>query len=182
MTGRLIAVVGPSGVGKDTVMQALAEAVPGLGRVRRVITRPPEPEGEDHICVREAEFRKMAKLGAFLLQWQAHGLQYGIPTEVAGELDSGRDMIVNLSRSVLRVAAEKVARFEVLALDANRDVLAARLAARGRETADQIRKRLSRVPNPLPDGLTVTSVDNSGALSATVADIRARLFQEPVTQ
>ena len=39
--GRMIAVVGPSGVGKDSVMAGLLEARPALRRVRRVITRAP---------------------------------------------------------------------------------------------------------------------------------------------
>ncbi len=181
MSGRLVAVVGPSGVGKDTVMRALAQAVPGLGCVRRVITRPPEPGGEDHAAVTEADFRTLADRGAFLLHWEAHGLHYGIPVEVVGELAQGRDMLANLSRSVLARAAEKVPRLEVVALDANREALAARLAARGRETADQIAARLSRGTEPLPEGLTIHRIDNSGALPATVADIRAQLYPESVT-
>lgn len=182
MSGRLIAVVGPSGVGKDTVMRALAGAVPGLGIVRRVITRPAEPEGEDHVTVSEEEFRALAERGAFLLHWEAHGLHYGIPAEVADTLAQGRDMLVNLSRSVLVRAAERAARFEVVALDADPDVLAKRLAARGRETADQIGARLSRVTQPLPEDLKIIHADNSGALSATLARIRAGLYPEHVTQ
>lgn len=181
MTGRLIAVVGPSGVGKDTVMRALADTSPRLGRVRRVITRPQEPAGEDHLSVSEPEFRRLAAQGAFLLHWQAHGLSYGIPAELATHLAQGRDMLVNLSRSVLSKAAQTIPRLEVIALDADRAVLAARLAARGRETADQIADRLSRVAEPLPLGLTIHHVDNSGALSGTVAEIRARLYPETVT-
>lgn len=181
MTGRLIAVVGPSGVGKDAVMRALAETTPSLGRVRRVITRPPEPAGEDHCSVSEPEFRRLAARGAFLLHWQAHGLHYGIPADVTTELAQGRDMLVNLSRAVLTRAAQSVARFEVIALEARRDVLAARLAARGRETADQIADRLSRVAEPFPDRLGTQRIDNSGALPATVARIRAHLYPEHVT-
>ena len=180
MTGRLIAVVGPSGVGKDAVMRALAGTVPSLGLVRRVITRPPEPAGEDHLTVPQAEFRRLADGGAFLLHWEAHGLCYGIPAEVAQTLAQGRDMLVNLSRAVLTAAAEKVPRFEVIALEAQPEVLAARLAARGRETAEEIAQRLSRVAEPLPDALKIHLIDNSGALSATVEEIRARLYPEPV--
>jgi ribose 1,5-bisphosphokinase len=181
MTGRLIAVVGPSGVGKDAVMRALVDATPRLGRVRRVITRPPEPAGEDHLSVSEPEFRSLAAQGAFLLHWQAHGLLYGIPADVTGELAQGRDMLVNLSRAVLTRGAQSVARFEVIALDARRDVLAARLAARGRESADQIAERLSRVAEPLPEGFKIHEIDNSGALPATVARVRAHLYPEHVT-
>ena len=38
MTGLLVGVVGPSGVGKDTIMAAISEAAPEFGIVRRVIT------------------------------------------------------------------------------------------------------------------------------------------------
>ena len=178
MSGRLIAVVGPSGVGKDTVMRALSEAIPHLSLVRRVITRGPEPEGEDHVNVSETGFREMVERGAFLLHWQAHGLHYGIPVTVADELAQGRDLLVNLSRSMLARAAETVERFEVIALEADRDVLAARLAARGRETAEEIAGRLSQVADPFPEGVRIACIDNSGALEATVAAICARLFPE----
>lgn len=162
-------------------MQALADASPGLGVVRRVITRPPEPDGEDHVTVSEREFRTLAAQGTFLLHWSAHGLSYGIPSNVTADLARGRDLLVNLSRSVLRQAAEAVARFEVVALEATPQVLAARLAGRGRETAEDIAARLSRIADPLPEDLRTHRVDNSGALSDTVADIRARLYPEPVT-
>ena len=40
MSGRLFAIVGPSGAGKDTLIQGALAARPGLSVVRRVITRP----------------------------------------------------------------------------------------------------------------------------------------------
>ena len=49
--GRLIAVVGPSGVGKDSVMAGLHGAIPDLHLVRRVITRAPDLGGEDYDAV-----------------------------------------------------------------------------------------------------------------------------------
>ena len=107
-----------------------------------------------------------------LLEWAAHGLRYGIPAA----LPERRDALVNLSRSVLTQAAVVFgADFTVLELTARPEVLAARLAARGREDAATIAARLARQV-ALPAGLAVVSLDNSGALADTVAAARAALY------
>ena len=59
--GRLIGVVGPSGVGKDTVMAALAAARPGLHVVRRCITRSEEMAGECFTGLDDAEDAALAR-------------------------------------------------------------------------------------------------------------------------
>ena len=46
MAGQLIYVVGPSGSGKDSIIQALAEQTE-VTVMRRVITREPDSIGED---------------------------------------------------------------------------------------------------------------------------------------
>ncbi|MEO0703578.1 MAG: hypothetical protein AAFY80_15680 [Pseudomonadota bacterium] len=65
MTGRLIGVVGPSGVGKDSVMAGLVEADPQLALVRRTITREPELGGEDYTPATQAAFDRLVAKGAF---------------------------------------------------------------------------------------------------------------------
>lgn len=169
MSGCFIAVVGPSGVGKDSVMTALAARNPRYALVRRVITRAPEAGGEAYSPVTEARFAKLQADGAFALHWQAHGLFYGIPATVDGDLAAGRDLLANLSRGVLAEARTRFARFAVLSLTAPVDVLATRLAARGRETAEDIARRLTRAGFALPDGLPVVEIENAGALDDTVA-------------
>ncbi len=181
MSGRLIAVVGPSGVGKDTVMAALARACPGLDRVRRVITRSQEAGGEDFEGVDEAEFARRRAAGAFALSWRAHGMCYGIPASVGARLSAGEDLLVNLSRSALPAARRQFPRFIVLHLTAPRAVLSERLAARGRESGAEIRGRLERAEEPLPDDIgPVIEVSNDGPLEETVEKIRARLYPEKV--
>jgi len=168
MSGRFIAVVGPSGVGKDSVMRAMAAAAPRLHLVRRVITRPAEAGGEAFEGVDAQTFEARRAAGAFALSWDAHGLRYGIPAGVDAALARGQDLLANLSRAALPTAHRRFPGFRVIALHADHDVLAARLASRGREDATQIGRRLARADFALPEGIDALHLDNSGPLEATV--------------
>ncbi|AWZ18980.1 alkylphosphonate utilization protein PhnN [Roseovarius sp. TM1035] len=163
--GRLIAVVGPSGVGKDTLMRAMIAEHPGLRRARRVITRPPDPEGEGHEAVSDTEFDARLKEGGFALHWRAHGLRYGVPVGICLDLAAGRDLLVNLSRGVLAQAQARFQPFVILHLTATPQVLASRLVARGRETPQDIRERLTGADMALPEGVgPVITLDTDAAL------------------
>ncbi|KEJ96461.1 phosphonate metabolism protein/1,5-bisphosphokinase (PRPP-forming) PhnN [Pseudosulfitobacter pseudonitzschiae] len=182
MSGRMIAVVGPSGVGKDTVMQALVDAAPQLSLVRRVITRAADAGGEDFDAVSVPMFMGMQAAGEFALSWQAHGLRYGIPATVDRELKQGRDLLVNLSRSVLPAAQARFGAMPVLLLTASPAVLRARLMARGREAGAEIDARLARAGFALPGGIAAIHIDNSGPIADTVRRALAALYpQKDVT-
>lgn len=138
----LILVVGPSGAGKDTLLNGARRGLagdPDYRFVRRVITRAPDPDGEDHEPVTPEVFATRA----FALQWDAHGLSYGIPLDIETDLAAGRTVIANTSRGVIRQAAERYPT-RVILITAPSAVLAQRLAQRGRETADDIAARLAR--------------------------------------
>lgn len=175
MSGRLIAFVGPSGVGKDSVMTALAEMDPSFTLVRRVITRAPEAGGEEYTPVTEVEFEAMRDAGAFCLSWQAHGLHYGIPQELCREIAGGAEKLINLSRSMLTEAARVFPGLVILNISASPDVLAARLAGRGRESAEEIARRLERAEQKLPEGLSLHHIRNDGPLPQTLARVLAVL-------
>ena len=173
--GVLIAVVGPSGVGKDSVIRAMVAARPALGWVRRAVTRPPDAS-EPFESVTEAEFARRVRTGLFCLHWRAHGLGYGLPHAALDEVRAGRTRIVNLSRGVLARTDAIFPRLRVLSITARPDTLLRRLAGRGRETDREIATRLARRV-PLPAGLDVVEIANDGALSATAAAALAALPQ-----
>lgn len=176
MTGRFIAVVGPSGVGKDSVMHVMAESEARLTLARRVITRAADAGGEAFDEVSVTEFLRRKEAGAFSLSWDAHGLYYAIPASVEEKLNEGCDVLANLSRTALLSAKERFPFFAVINLTAERSVLAKRLKARGRETDAQIAARLDRAIDRLPEGIEAHHFDNSGPLEQTVLSALQQLY------
>ena len=178
--GRLIAVVGPSGVGKDSVMAGISAALPQVHLVRRVITRAPELGGEDYDAVSVSVFETLSANRAFAVHWRAHDLHYGIPMTVMDRLNNGSDCLANFSRKALAEAASIFPRFLVLNITAQPETLAQRLVARGRETEAEVAKRLAQAEKPLPGELQIIHVSNDGPLSETVARAVTLLHPERV--
>jgi len=163
--GTLFFIIGPSGSGKDTLIEGARAALAAGGRyvfARRVITRKAGSPGEDHEGVTEESFAGLEQAGHFLIHWQAHGLRYGLLSALAGDLKSGRHVIANGSRAVVADLAARVARLVVVEVTAPKEILAERLQRRGRETAEDIRRRLDRQVPPLPPGIEVVQVSNDG--------------------
>ncbi|WP_204115332.1 phosphonate metabolism protein/1,5-bisphosphokinase (PRPP-forming) PhnN [Shimia biformata] len=180
MRGRILAVVGPSGVGKDTVMAAVAARLPSVTLARRTITRPETAGGEAFEGVTKPEFEDRLARGSFALCWQAHGLHYGIGLDQFAPAQAGGTVLFNGSRAALAQAVATFPTLQVLHIIARPEVLAERLAGRGRESADQIANRLSRRTAPFPDGVPVHEIDNSGRLEDAVSAILVRLQPESV--
>ena len=169
--GLLVAVVGPSGAGKDTLM-ARAALHPALDRrlrfARRVVTRAALVASEDHDSLDEAGFDRAQAEGAFSLAWEAHGLRYGLPRSVGIDVARGLAVVANLSRRSLGDAARAFGALEVVEVTARPEVLLARLSARGRESDATVRDRLRRqVPVALPaEAAGHLRIDNSGDVEA----------------
>ncbi|WP_266159914.1 phosphonate metabolism protein/1,5-bisphosphokinase (PRPP-forming) PhnN [Dyella silvatica] len=144
--GRLYYVMGPSGAGKDSVLSWVREhGIPqGVLCAHRYITRPAHAGGENHVALSDAEFESRALRGLFALTWQAHGLHYGIGREIEHWLHRGADVLVNGSRDAYEQARERFPALQPVLITASREAIAARLAARGRESAADIAARLAR--------------------------------------
>lgn len=147
MAGTLVCVVGPSGAGKDSVMNAARALLGGDERVafpRRFVTRPADAGGEEHMAVAPERFVQLRDDGALALWWEAHGIAYGIGAEVGEHLAAGRLVVVNVSRAVVARARAAFERVVVVEITADPEVLARRLAGRGRESSAEIAGRLAR--------------------------------------
>lgn len=166
MTTRHIAVVGPSGAGKDTLMRAASVSMPNVLLVRRAITRPCDGGSEDFESVSTKEFARRRREGTFVLHWQAHGLQYGVPRSLGPGI-----CLMNLSRGVLPAATACLPELGIIHVTAHPQVLARRLASRGREEADEIAVRIARSPDIDTVGRPIVAVDNS-----TTLDIAKKAF------
>ncbi len=175
--GQLVCVVGPSGVGKDTLINAVCNARPDIHRARRVITRPASMGGEDFEGVSPEEFEARRRSDAFLFHWQAHGMSYGISTAESAYLKDGRTFIFNGSRAALPGILASYPDLCVILVSARPDTLAQRLAARGRESEKQIRDRLSRGQFALPEGIAHQVVQNDETLEEAVSQLLAALSQ-----
>lgn len=167
--GTLVPIVGPSGVGKDTLISYCRSRLTHDDSVvfpRRTITRPAGDGTEDHRCVSEAEFRAQVGSGAFAFHWQAHGLLYGIPASIDTDIAACRTVVVNVSRSVIPSIRQRYDRLIVVSVTARREAVADRLLARGRETASEIDRRLARGGAIGVDGPDVVTIDNSASVEA----------------
>jgi len=146
MKGRLIYLMGPSGAGKDSLLQAAHAplAARGCQIARRVITRSAEAVGEVALAVSADEFADLEAEGAFAMSWRANGLAYGIPKQIDDWLMAGCDVLVNGSRGYLPEASQRYPNLLAVLLDVNPAVLRQRLADRGREGREEIEARMAR--------------------------------------
>ena len=175
-SGTLILVVGPSGAGKDTLLDAARAHFKGDETIffwRRFITRA-DQTGERHAALSKAEFARREEEGGFFLSWRAHGFDYGITAEVLEKLAAGGHVVLNVSRRIIGEARQKWPRTHVIQVTARPEVLRERLLARGRETADGIGQRLERAGEiRLAEAEWLSELDNSDDLASAIARFTA---------
>ena len=154
--GRLVVLVGPSAVGKSTVVHRLREEIPELYFSVSMTTRAPRPgevDGRDYFYVTREEFQRNIDAGEMLEWADIHGglQRSGTPAApVRNALGQGRPVLVEVdivgARNVSRVMPE--ARTVFLA-PPSWEVLVERLTGRGTESEDVIAQRLETAKTEL---------------------------------
>ncbi len=167
MAGIFFAVVGKSGVGKDTLLDLAKTELAGSEIYyfpTRTITRPAKSRGEKHISISVDEFIKKTSENEFCLWWKAHGFYYGLTNEINERLRSGCNVVANISRHSVVEASQKFARIEVIEITAHTENVRRRLLGRGRESEDEVQARQVREVDPEWRGSLKTSkIPNDGS-------------------
>lgn len=184
--GWFVAIVGPSGAGKDTIINAVHQALknnPEFLFVRRTITRKAGINSfddhaetsqnignEDNIGVSLEQFLELSEKASFSLQWFAHGIHYALPIGIVDEVRKGKIVIANVSRAELEHAKELFGKVFVIEINAPIGILKERLLSRKREKITDIEERLERanIPIHLPKGAKYCYIDNSGNINYSV--------------
>ena len=181
----LVIISGPSGVGKDTVL----ERMKGLARtwyfVVTATTRPKRPgekDGVDYIFVTPSQFQALVDEDGLLEHAEVYGRSYGVPrAQVEEALASGRDVIVKPDVQGARTLRSKVPGALLIFLaPPDMDELERRLRERKSETAEDMERRIQTATEEMearPE-FDYVVVNHSGRLEETVTDIEEIIARE----
>jgi len=153
--GLIVAVSGPSGVGKGTVLarveQLLEQANPGsVGHSISVTTRAPrgeEKDGVEYYFRTKEEFEQMIKEGKIVEYDQYVDNYYGTPSEPLAEMvGKGQDVLfdITIEGSLALNRKFDVDTVTIFILPPTMEVLEKRLRGRGTENEIKIVKRLEQ--------------------------------------
>ena len=98
MNPLIVLISGPSGVGKDSVINKLRDNFNSINVIVTVTTRsirPGEIDGKDYIFVDQKDFERMKTNNEFLEHANVYGNQYGVPKDqVKSALSGGEDALI----------------------------------------------------------------------------------------
>jgi guanylate kinase len=143
----LFVLSGPSGVGKDTVVQQVRKAEPGIWYCITATTRMPRPgerEGVDYYFLNDETFERLRTTGGLLEHAHVHDHSYGVPCQqVADALARHQDVFATVDVQGARTIHSRIPTAILIFLaPGEQDDLRARLMGRGTESAADLELRL----------------------------------------
>ncbi len=177
MMGRIAYVMGPSGAGKDTLLRMARDQLAGtrIAFAHRYITRPPSPGDEEFVPLAPAEFAARRAASFFAMDWKVRGVRYGIGIEIETWQCAGWLVVVSGSREHFNAALRGRSDINPILITARPEILARRLAARGRDDAEAVAVRLARAIVPAASVHPLTTIDNSGGVQDSAVRLIAAL-------
>jgi guanylate kinase len=144
----LVVISGPSGAGKDAVLQAMKAKGYPFHFVVTVTDRAPragEMDGKDYYFISTAQFKAKIKAGEFLEHAKVYGDRKGVlRSEVRQALASGLDVVLRVdvqgAATIRELVPEAVAIFLTAACE---EELIGRLKQRRTESAAKLRRRIA---------------------------------------
>ncbi|MDO4631599.1 MAG: guanylate kinase [Corynebacterium sp.] len=184
--GQLVVLLGPSAVGKSTVVHRLREELPDMYFSVSMTTRDPRPgevDGVHYFFVTPEEFQRRIDAGDMLEWADIHGglQRSGTPAgPVNDALTAGRPVLVEVDLVGARnVAALKPEAETVFLAPPSWDVLVERLTGRGTEPDDVIQRRLETARVELDAQNEFRHIIVNDDLEETVAQLRDILLGRP---
>lgn len=176
----LVIVSGPSGVGKDTVIETLRRlpSAAGFHYVVTCTTRPRrayEVDGVHYHFLDDGAFRALRDAGGLLEANEVHGHWYGTPRdEVRRALRAGLDVILKIDVQGAAVVKQKVPEaLLVFLVPPSLEDLFGRLQARATESADEldIRQRNAALELARQDDYDHVVLNETGQVERTAARV-----------
>jgi guanylate kinase len=151
----VIVLHGPSGAGKDSVIDRLRERT-GIHRATSSTSRPPredEVQGNHYHFLSEEEFRRKINRGDFAEWARVYGDYKGLERdEIEGPLASGEDVIIRTDVQGARTWRKKLEGAVFVFLTAeDSEALRERLERRGSETGESLELRRAELEAELAD-------------------------------
>lgn len=185
--GLLIVISGPSGVGKGTVCNKLAQDNADIFISVSATTRAPrggEEDGINYFFYTEDKFKEMIKNDE-LMEWAVFcDNYYGTPKKaVFDKLKDGKNVILEIDvQGALKVKSKYPEGVYIFILPPSKDVLKERLSGRGTESDEVIEKRLAASVGELEQCkkynyvVVNDTVDNAAAgIKAIISAEKARI-------
>ena len=149
--GMAFVVCGPSGAGKNSVIERVMEVLPDLSYSVSFTTRPrrsDEVDGRDYHFITDEQFKQLIEGGEVVEHVIYLGHQYGTSREQIKEVFAARkDVILNIDVNGARKLMERgLGEFSIVYVfltPSSLEILGTRLRERGTETEGQIESRLS---------------------------------------
>ena len=180
----LVVISGPSGVGKDAILERMKRLQRPWHYVVTATTRPPRPgerDGEEYIFLDTARFEEMVTQDRFLEHAEVYGHRYGVPREQVEEaLRSGRDVIAKTDVQGARTLRAAVPGATLLFIaPPSMEELEARLRGRRTDRGTDLHRRLETAREEMErqGEFDHVVVNHRGRLEETVAAIE-RIIQE----